>query len=1401
MLSPPTISHTRLFQPWQPSVSTEPEIEDQTCFIELPKVTSYLQLLDKPVFQDIRTQFLRDIVELKHLAHRYVSNQFDKALDAFHNKLCEPPEYEFEDLPHIYRETRFQIHQLVLKLRHHSQDQCCLSHRTDNDYFASLLCECLNGIDLCLAGVHSRFATTFLDLQAVSANGLDDRLYKARSDLFRTFVHSFMVEQQQTGLRVSEDMEVHWFNGLHNLYCDNLALHSISDPLAHDYLNDDDLTWFLNSVRVSVNACTVLRRIANDWSGQLIATLASVGCSHWLTRPAGIEENTAIGVNALNSKVFGPINGLMGTVTDNPINLTVVMDDTIDDSFHLKRHREKMFAWLTGCFYRADTVVFAGITGGGRTVTYIGTINQLYFWVFQSAQPLHIGQKCVFTPTELISLQLPHLHTIDFSTWPELTAHALLTQALEQTTGTEDIAAFFLSPVVGRQLRLLPSAVVEALTAQLRDKLVDSDAAFQDALRHHVCSCFASALRTRSGVLAVLNSVDWLIKTPLLQPVLSQLQGIVDITPVTAQLNSWEIAEFSPQQIAELLTPEDCQRLFLQAFRLGQTELVVNLLLTGHCQETIRRRCQTAGQRPDGQQDDSGGLIYLQSLVPADINHQDDSGRVLLHHTVLGGYLQVVRVLLKLPGIDVNVRDNEGHTPLFLAVQNNQNLIVNAMVKTATIDVNMTDFAGVTSLQLAALIGNLAILHMLLAAPGIELNSRDSLGFTPLLSAACENHPLCVKALVETAGVDVNVSNNTGWTPLCSIAQFGYVECLKVMLASKAVQVNLATYKSGWTPLFCAAEQNRLECLKILLARPDVDVNAATSNGASPLHITAAHGFDQCLQELLKRPEIEVNRPSIDGATPLHNAASRNRWGCLKLLLNHKGVQVNAVAKDGATALNASASMGYIECVRLLLGIRDVDLNHKSCGWSPCVKALVETAGVDVNVSNNTGWTPLCSIAQFGYVECLKVMLASKAVQVNLATYKSGWTPLFCAAEQNRLECLKILLARPDVDVNAATSNGASPLHITAAHGFDQCLQELLKRPEIEVNRPSIDGATPLHNAASRNRWGCLKLLLNHKGVQVNAVAKDGATALNASASMGYIECVRLLLGIRDVDLNHKSCGWSPLNAAVKGNHPVIVNALLGNSGVDVNTRNDIGQTPLHNAVLSGLLECTTFLLEAPGIDLNAVSNSGHTPLNMAAHSGSFLCLKALIYMGIADVNLPAYDGMTPLHSAVQGNHRACVAALVKVPGIDVNKETILGVTALELAAKLGHFLCMEELLAAPGIRLNQAARFGNLPPLHRAVFYGFVGCVQLLSKTPGVDINGQCHRGFTPLHIAASRGHLDCLQVLLATPGIEINRVCRQGFTPEQIAIKNDHSVCAVAIFQAKEAAACLPCSDQSSV
>ncbi len=1190
MLSSPTISHSRLFQPWKPPVRLEPIEAEQSHFIELPPVTSYQQLLDEPAFQGIKTQFLCDIRELKRLAHRYVSDQFDQALDSFHKKLREPAETDFDTLLPIYRETRFHIRQLVLQLRIHERDAYSLpvsdQHRAGNDYVAALLCECFDGIDLCLPGVHSRFSAGLLNLQAASANGLDDRLYKARSDLYRAFVHSFMLQKYQGGHCVPKGMEVHWFNGLHNLYCDSLALHFIDDSLAQAYINDQDLASFLASARMSVNACTVLREIANDWSAQLIATLTRVGCSHWLNRPAGAEENTAIGVNALNSHVFGPMNGLMGTTTDNPIDLTVVMDCTIDDSFHLKRHWEKMLAWITAHFYRASTVVFADISGCGDTSTYIGTINQLYFWVFESACPLHPGQGCAFTPDEFISLQLPHLLSIDFSTWPELTAYALLTQAMGQTGDAEDIAAFFLSPPVRQQLNLLPDTVMKALTEQLREKLVYGDTGFREALSHRVCYHVATVFRFGSTTLTALNYVDWLIHTPLLQPVLSQLHSAgVALSPITSRLQSWEIAEFTRQQIVELFTPQDCERLFMQAFRLGQTELVINLLLTGHCQAAIRFACQ-CGQFSHESPGGLGGLIYLQSLAPADLNRPDGNGSTPLHHAVRRGYQMVVRVLLKLPGVAVNAQDNRGRTPLVWAIHYGQQAIIAALLTREDIDVNKRPDGDFSPLQMAAHTGQLAALRLLLAAPGVDVNVRERFGSTPILSAVSENHHLCVRALVAARGIDVNVTNNKGWTPLCTAAYFGHVECLQELLKAEKIQLNQTTYDYGGTPLFCAAKKNRLECLKVLLAQPGVGVNATSTNGYTSLHFAASKGFDQCLLELLKRPDIDVNLPGREGTTPLHQAVLHNQLECLQLLLKHEGLQVNAVTEERGTALNICCAKGFKDCARALLGVQGIDVNHKLDGCSPLNQAVCEDS-----------------------LEIVHALLAAPGIDVNAAN-PHGLTPLHCAVREGFPGCTNALLEMPDIAINALTHEGKTPLSLAAEYGKCDCLRALLKTGNADVNLPSYKGLTPLHSAVKANKPACVAALVHTPGVDVNKITILGLTALQIAADNRNVDCIKKLLeapGIM-VNLAARYDSLPPLHRVAKSGAVACLRLLSRASGIDINRQCQKGLTALHLAASHGQLECLLELLAVPGIRIDLACRLGLTPEQSALKNDQPVC-------------------------------------------------------------------------------------------------------------------------------------------------------------------------------------------------
>jgi ankyrin repeat protein len=56
------------------------------------------------------------------------------------------------------------------------------------------------------------------------------------------------------------------------------------------------------------------------------------------------------------------------------------------------------------------------------------------------------------------------------------------------------------------------------------------------------------------------------------------------------------------------------------------------------------------------------------------------------------------------------------------------------------------------------------------------------------------------------------------------------------------------------------------------------------------------------------------------------------------------------------------------------------------------------------------------------------------------------------------------------------------------------------------------------------------------------------------------------------------------------------------NKGVDVNAKNDDGQTPLHNAAIQGHKEIAELLI-AKGADVNAKNDiNGGTPLDWATH-------------------------------------------------------------------------------------------------------------------------------------------------------------------------------------------------------
>ena len=1291
----------RLFQPWQPQVIEEPAQLDQHQFIELPPVSSYQQLLNALDFPAIQTQFLAEIVELKQLAHQYVNHHYDRALDVFRAKIASNGSSHPDDLMPIYRETRFQIHQLILLLRRHRQHHLPTTVEARpkmvcDDYIASILHDCLDGIDLCLSGVHSRFSTAMPNLEAACATDLDGKLYKVRNDLFRLFVQSFILQLRREGCRVNTSMEIHWFNGLYNLHCENLALPPIVDSLANHYLTDENLARYLSAAPLSVCAFTIMQTLVSDWSGQIAAALASVGCSHWLTGPVRSDENTAVGVNILNNQVFRPINTMTGS--SNPLNFMAVMDSEGDDSFHLKRHREKMFAWASKHFFAANTTVFAAINGGVSDL-YIGTIGHIYFWVFHSSQLLHTGQPCVLPPELDLSVQLPHLRTIDFSTWPETTALALLTQALEQTTDGRDVAAFFLNPEVISQLAMLPEFIRQSLSAQLREKLLSAGGSFQQALCQQLCHYFAGCKNLHFSI----HKLDWLMDTSLVQPVLYALkQRGIDIAQLTAHLNCWQIGTFTLQQMRELLTPEDCQRLFRVALACEQVDTLCLLLSTGHCDSLIELRSNEHRLTPlalFARRGKLAGVQYLLSQLIPSLDAIDIRGCTPLQRAVRNGHTLIVRALLAVPGLSVNATDFRGWSALHHAVAEGRTDCVRELLRSTWTDINSRTGEGETALNLAAQTGHADCLLELLKAPGIDVNLPACNSCTPLHNACYFRHMPCFTALLAAPGIAINKCNHLGSTVLNNAARIGLSDMLEALLQATGVDVNLPDHL-GRTPLHGAVESKNVECIRLLMAAPGIDLNAVTGKGTSPLHLAAASGFSDGIRELLKSPGVQVNSVTCNGWTPLQLAVERGCRECVQELLEVPGIQLITRAQDQSLPVTLTARGPWLECLIL----------------------SVQKGGIAIN-DKFRGMSPLNHVARKGYVNMLK-------------------------------ELLKV----PGIDVNSIDNSGVTPLHAAVVGNHLECVEELLSVADIEVNQAiHKDGRTALCIAASFGFCGCTRALLKAENIRVNQTAHDGQTALHFAAGWGQIESLRALLLAPGIDVNKRDMkGLTPLHLAAVNGRRGCVEVLLRVARVNVNLANNCAITPLHSAVLKNQLECVRLLLSAPDINVNQMSNRGVTALNFAIGCSSMVCVRELLRVTGVQVNLASCHRMPPLLNAAFCGRPEFIRALLQVPDIEVNKQHPTSGTALNVATNKGHLECVRELLKAPDIDVNLATPYGNTP-LHSAACNGGLACVQVLVETSGVDLEKKNLNGMTPLDLARQNGHYSCC-IVIARKLIELS-------------------------------------------
>ncbi|KAL0274200.1 UNVERIFIED_CONTAM: hypothetical protein PYX00_006680 [Menopon gallinae] len=122
-----------------------------------------------------------------------------------------------------------------------------------------------------------------------------------------------------------------------------------------------------------------------------------------------------------------------------------------------------------------------------------------------------------------------------------------------------------------------------------------------------------------------------------------------------------------------------------------------------------------------------------------------------------------------------------------------------------------------------------------------------------------------------------------------------------------------------------------------------------------------------------------------------------------------------------------------------------------------------------------------------------------KGVNVNL-TDKSGYTALHYASRNGHLEMCKLLLSH-NADVNSLTRAGrASSLHRTASAGHTDVFQFLLESG-AKTDFKDSDGKTVLHRAVEANQENIVKIILDVDPQLAHEVDNKGLLPIDLSRS------------------------------------------------------------------------------------------------------------------------------------------------------------------------------------------------------------------------------------------------------------------------------------------------------------
>ncbi|KAN0069064.1 Ankyrin repeat-containing domain protein [Elaphomyces granulatus] len=288
--------------------------------------------------------------------------------------------------------------------------------------------------------------------------------------------------------------------------------------------------------------------------------------------------------------------------------------------------------------------------------------------------------------------------------------------------------------------------------------------------------------------------------------------------------------------------------------------------------------------------------------------------------------------------------------------------------------------------------------------------------------------------------------------------------------------------------------------------------------------------------------------------------------------------------------------------------------------------------------------------------------------------------------------------------------------------------------------------------------------------------------ALNIAVGDRNVHLVKLLLEVNGMDITANiidpSSGNSALHLACHRGETSVVKLLLAKDSIDINLRNENGNTPLMQAAKCPWVPVMKSLLARNDLDPNIRSFNGDHVVYPSLYLG-YTIVKSLLDHPKADRDpnlvVGSFFRETGLMRACEIGDPNIVKLYLDREGIDLNRQDHGGCTALDKAIASydntqGRSEVIKLLLGQDNIDLNHRDNTTHgRTALHRACISSNLLAVDLLLKRKDIDPNARDNSGATPLTYACCSGPIrdpDIVKLYLDREGIDLNRRDHKGFT-----------------------------------